>query len=124
MIVERDTLSHHVRTAAILPLPETVAEDGGSRTAPLVIGCGKRAAYQRVQAERVKKLTRSVVSLRVARFATRRQIEASATVGEDSGEHVLAVAKLLPNRVGENCVLAHGHLQQLFGMGDGQRFEN
>jgi hypothetical protein len=63
--------------------------------------------------------------MRVARLASRRQVKAPArhTVGKYPGKHVLAVAKLLPNRVGKIRVLGRGHLEQLLGMADRQRLE-
>src|SRR5580658_7591402 len=61
----------------------------------------------------------------VARLASGSQVETPArhTVGKYPGKHVLAVAKLLPDRVGEILVLAHRHLEQLLGMADRQRLE-
>jgi hypothetical protein len=77
-----------------------------------------------VQAQGREKLARCVVSAHVARFPARRQIERVTAIGESSGKHVLAVANLLPDRVGEISAVAAGHLEQLFGMGHRQRFEN
>src|SRR5258707_14473737 len=101
MIVERNPLTQSVRAPPVLPLPESVAEHRRSRAASLVVGCGEGPADQGMQAQCVKKLAGREIALRIPRLPTRRQIETPAAVGEDSREHVLSIAKLLPNRVGE-----------------------
>jgi hypothetical protein len=61
----------------------------------------------------------------VARLAPGRQIEPSArhAVGKYPGKYILAIAKLLPDRVGEVLVLGHGDLEQSLRMADRQGLE-
>ena len=77
MIVERDGLPDYVGAASVFLLPETVAEDRGRGTSPLVVGGSERAAERGPQAERFKKLPRDIIPLRVTHLAAGRQIEAA-----------------------------------------------
>jgi hypothetical protein len=124
MIVKRESLPHHVSVTCVFFLPETVAEQYRSRTSPLIVGCRERTAEQGVQAERLEKLSRCVITERVASFAARCQVKTLPSIREDAGKNILAVAHLLPDRIGEIGLSAHGHLEQLLRMTHRERLEN
>src|SRR4051794_41032786 len=102
MAVERDRAADHRRIAAVLTLPETVTEHcRRRRAAATIVCCRERAPDERRHAEAVEEVAAHPQSLRRPRLAAGRQIEADAAPREDAREHLLPIANLLPQQIGE-----------------------
>jgi len=111
MAVDGDGLANDVGMTAVFLLPETIAQDSASSaTAQIVFRC-QRAAERGVHAQGVKVLTRYIGAMDGMSLASRSEIEAPAAIGEDSGENVLTVAKMLPGWVIECRSRTHRDLK-------------
>src|SRR5206468_9724025 len=90
------------RAAGVLTLPEPVAEHRGWRgAAALIVGRGQRAADERGHAKPFEEIAAHPEPLRRPRLAAGREIESRRAPDERLGEHLLAIADLLPQRISE-----------------------
>src|SRR5689334_8508176 len=102
MPVEADRAADGRRIAAVLTLPESVAEHRRRpRAAAAVVVGSERAADERRDTQAVEEVPAHTHSLRRPRLAARRPIDADAAPGEHAREDLLAIANLFPQRVGE-----------------------
>src|SRR5690606_27718552 len=122
MPVERDRAADDRRVASVFALPEAVAEDGCGGAPALVVGGGQQAPGGGAYAERAEEPTADEVPVDGAGTARLRQVELFVRVRERTGEDVLPIAQLLPERVGQLrvAVVAEGHPHQLTGLGHGE----
>ena len=127
MAVERKGFSDRRRAGAVGALPEAVAEHGDGRAAADVVRGLQQAAGGGREAEAAEEAAAHPGAGNPPRLAARREVEhrlAAAGTGEGAGEEVFAVAQLLPDRVGEDVVVVHRDLHQLFRMSDRERAQH
>ena len=96
MSIQRDRRAEHIGAAAILALPEAVAQHRDRSMAPAaapVVVCGEGAADVRHDAKHVEESAADVHAADGTQFAARVQIEPSAALGEDAAEEVLMIAQ-------------------------------
>ena len=122
--VERDLFIEDIRIGGVFALPEFVAQDGNCRAAALIVGRGEGSADQGFHAQGREEVAADPIAAGVANFASIGEIELVRAEGEDAGENILAVAHLLPNGIAPIVPCATDHLEQLFGVGDGEGFEH
>src|SRR5205085_9335013 len=103
------------------------------RAAATIVGCRERAPDEGRHAEAIEEIAAHPQSLRRPRLAAGRQIEADAAPREHAREHLLPIANLLPQQVGETRTpsgelagaaadrLRDPDLDQLAGVRDRQR---
>src|SRR5580700_7120996 len=91
-----------------MPLPEAVADDGHGSGTPasvkIVIG-GEDAAAHGGHPEDTEVIAADPQAFGEMALASRGQIEAVGGKGQGSGESLLAIPHLLPDRVGDNLAI-------------------
>src|SRR5262245_25414310 len=101
MPIEADHPADDARRGAVLTLPEPVTEDGRTGTTAYVIGTREQAARSRRSAERAEVIATHVATSDTTCLTAFGEVESRLTERSDRAECVLAVAELLPERIGE-----------------------
>src|SRR5690242_14415395 len=102
MTLQRDRLPDDSGVATVPALPEAVAQHGHAGTPAPVVASRDRSADGGTHAECGEEITAHRVAEHAKRFTARGEIELRIAHGEHTGEHVLPVADLLPQRIGED----------------------
>src|SRR5687767_4114397 len=124
MAVELDGFAENVGRAAVMILPESVADDGDgavlAAVVQIIFAIEDAAAFGR-NAEDVEEIAADPEAVDDALFALLREVEATRAIGEGAGETVLMIANGFPQRNGEMIVAADGEADQAMRIGHGKR---
>src|ERR1700735_4523932 len=99
MAVELNLRADRASRAAVMLLPESVAQDRRAATSARVVGRVEKPAEQRLNSERREISPAGVEPVEVLNFSAVGEIELLGKPGQNAGENILVVAQLLPNRV-------------------------
>jgi hypothetical protein len=105
MPVQAQGLAYNGRVAGEPALPETVADHGERRRSPPVIVGVEDAPPESWNAQDPEEISTRPHAERHVAFAPISKVEPVLRVGGNTRKRLLAVANLLPNRIGENPVL-------------------
>ena len=100
--IERQRSTEHRRAAAVLLLPETVADHSRRRRAsPAVVGRGQQPPDQRMHVERGEEIAAHPDTGRGAADTARGQLEIGRAPGEHVRKRLLPLPQRFPERVGQ-----------------------
>ena len=104
--LERDAVQCDLATdgtgrSAVMAFPESMTDHRPRRATALVVGGRKQAAGHRVDPQSPKEIAAHPDAIHHARHSRPGEVERIGTPREGAGENVLAVAHLLPQRIGQ-----------------------
>ena len=104
--LERQRAADDRPIAAVLALPERVAEDRARRAAAAIVGVGQDPAGRRPHAERVEEPAADPEALRGTRLAAGCEVEGRGSSRQQAREALLPRANLFPDRIGQRGIPA------------------
>src|SRR5215471_15171077 len=105
MTIQQQCFTNCVWAAPEFPLPERITDHRARSTATRhVVLNGKQPPQIRFDAKYVEVITTDPKTVCIAAFAAGSEIEALIAPGENTGECLLTVANLLPQRIGHSGV--------------------